>query len=83
MSDGSFQTLLCIDKESKWPYAYLNIEPILSDRMVCETIKVIGLQGVCVSLVMFSHCQEQEELVLTISYNHYDIKLSEKAFKGP
>lgn len=83
MSDGSFQTLICTEKESEWPHAYLNIEPIWSDRLVCETIKVIALQGVCFSLVMFSYCQEREGFVLTISYNHYGIKLSEKAFKRP
>lgn len=76
---GLFETLFCTEKESEWPYAYLNLEP--PDGMVCETIKVIALQGVCFSLVMFSDCQEWEDFVLTISYNRYSIKLSKKLLR--
>lgn len=81
MSDGAFQTLFSAEKESQWSWAYLNLEPIWSDRMVCETIEVMALQGVCLSLVMFSYCQEREEFVLTISHNHYSIKLSKKLLR--
>lgn len=75
MCDGSFQTQ---KRRAKFPYVYLNIEPIWSHSMVCETTNLIALQGPCLSLMMFSNGQEQEIFVLTILYNRYNIKLLQR-----
>lgn len=81
MSDGSFQTLICAEKESKWSHAYLNVEPICSDRMVCETIKVMAPQrGVPLPGDVFL-LSGVGRVCSSISYNHYGIKLSGKLLR--
>lgn len=71
--DGFFR-LYFAHRGHKRSCTFLNRDPICSDRMVFETIKVMTQLQVCLSLVMFPYCKKCEEFVLTVLYNYHGNK---------